>query len=535
MNLRVSFNCFVATLLCALLSLPSQAKGPELKFTSLVTAVTQTDQESGTVGISIQGLELPIEVNGDTEIEYLGEEVGIAGISVGDLIKVESFFSDEGIAAEEITVLQTGFQQFRLRGEITALDSVGEAIFFTVTGVEIRADASTLVVPRSNSAIADLSGLQTGDDISVNGRLEEGILQARQIHTGDRQHGDIEFDGILLGISGTSASIEILTGLVLDVEIDGDTSLRGNPTAGDFVEFEGRFNATLNLIAHKIAADRDGDDDVSSDDGNNSDDIELGMEIPLQATNSSLSGKAEIRYRDRSGSIDQKLEVEMEDSAPGVLYSILVYFDGPGIEFGNLTTDQFGEARAEFEVDDNVTGIDLALLLPSGKTVLDISLVEILLGEIVVLEGVFNDQSDVGTGSTQDNTGNGANDDGTTTNTPVDIETSAILSSTGSGVHGEADIRFRNDEGTIDQKFQVEIEDAPAATTYTILVFFGTESVDFGSLVTNSLGEAEAEFEVDDNISDRPLAPLLPEGKSVLDISSVQILQGDTIVAQGSF
>jgi hypothetical protein len=186
-------------------------------------------------------------------------------------------------------------------------------------------------------------------------------------------------------------------------------------------------------------------------------------------------------------------------------------------------------------VDDNVTGIDLAPLLPSGKTVLDISLVEILLGEIVVLEGTFNDQSDVGTGSTQDNTGNGANDDGTTTNTPVDIETSAILSSTGSGVHGEADIRFRNDEGTIDQKFQVEIEDAPAATTYTILVFFGTESVDFGSLVTNSLGEAEAEFEVDDNISDRPLAPLLPEGKSVLDISSVQILQGDTIVAQGSF
>lgn len=554
----------VLTLMLSLVSPGLLGKGPELKFTSVVTAVDQTNADSGIVSISIQGLELPVVVNSDTEIEYQGELADIAAIAAGDLLKVEVFFADEGLIAEEIQILQTRFQQFRLRGVITALDVVGDTTFLTIAGVEVRADVGTVVVPRHPGAADSLSALQAGDEISINGRLEEGAMQARQIHTGERSHGEIEFDGTLQAISANSATIRLMNGIEVLVVIDGNTRLRGTPTAGDFVEFEGYFDSALNLIAVKLAPDDDGDqdadDDFPDDNGNTpGDDIELGTEVALLAVNSSLSGKVETRYRDRAGNVDQKLEVEVEDSAPGITYALKVHFADQVVDFGTLTTNQFGEASVEFEVDDNVTGLDLAPLLPAGKSVLDVDAVEVLLnGEIVLVgnltgnytpsdsqggndddsgNGSGDDNSTGGNDSGDDNGGddNGGDDSAGNGGDDLLVESFTLLTSTGGGVNGDANTRYRRIDGTVDQKFQVEIEDAPAATTYSVRVFFGAEAVDFGTLVTNALGEAEAEYEVDDEISDRPLAPLLPAGSSVLDITSVQILQGDTVVAAGTF
>jgi hypothetical protein len=572
-KLPMAFRTTIVPVLTLILSLVSPgllAKGPELKFTSIVTAVDQTNAESGIVSISIQGLELPVVVNSDTEIEYQGELADIAAIAAGDLLKVEVFFADGGLIAEEVQILQTRFQQFRLRGVITALDVVGDTTFLTIAGVEVRADAGTVVVPRHPGAAGSLSALQAGDEISVNGRLEEGTMQARQIHTGERSHGEIEFDGTLQAITASSAIVRLMNGVEVLVVIDGNTRLRGTPTAGDFVEFEGYFDSALNLIAVKLAPDDDGDQDADDDfpDDNGStpgDDIELGTEVALLAVNSSLSGKVETRYRDRAGNVDQKLEVEVEDSAPGITYALKVHFADQVVDFGTLTSNQFGEASVEFEVDDNVTGLDLAPLLPAGKSVLDVDAVEVLLnGEIVLVgnltgnytpsdsQGGNDDDSTNGSGDDNSTGGDDSGDDNSTggddsgdDNSGDDsagnggddllVESFTLLTSTGGGVNGDANTRYRRIDGTVDQKFQVEIEDAPAATTYSVRVFFGAEAVDFGTLVTDALGEAEAEYEVDDEISDRPLAPLLPAGSSVLDITSVQILQGDTVVAAGTF
>jgi hypothetical protein len=552
MKLRSSLVFLLTTLLLASVSVSGLAKGPELKFTSVVTAVTQTDPASGTVEISIRALDLPILVNSDTEIEYQSEQVGLGELSSGDLVKIRAFFSDEGMTADEIEILETRFQQFRLSGAITALDTVGADTFIVVTGVEVRADASTLIVPRNEGDALTLATLQTGDEISVNGRLEDGMLQARQLFVGSRDHGEIEFDGTVLAVAGDQVTVEVLAGVTVEVLITGNTRVRGNVTAGAYVEIEGYFDPALVLIARSLAVDNDGDqdaDDDSSDDdgngGNDANDTEIGAEITLQAVNSSLSGKAEVRFRERSGVVDQKFEVEIEDAAPGITYSMLVYFGSQSVDFGTLTTNQFGEASVEFEIDDNISDRDLAPYLPAGMDVLDIDAVEILADGVVVLTGSFSGQSSTGTDNASDDSGNGSSDDSSTDDNPGDdssqggsdqeLENETVLSAVSSSVHGDADIRYRSRDGVVDQKLQVEIEDAPAGTTYSILVFFGGQSVDFGTFVTNSLGEAAAEYEIDDEISDRPLAPYLPAGKSVLDITTVQILHDGTVAAQGSF
>ena len=549
----------VFTLLLSSIPTTNFAKGPELKFTSLVTSVTQTDPESGTVEISIQALDLPVIVNNDTEIEYQSEQIDLAEISAGDLVKIRAFFSDEGITAEEIEILETRFQQFRLSGVITALEPLGEVTFLTVTGIEVRADNSTVVVPRKDGDALSVSALQVGDRISVNGRIEEGILQARHIFAGDRLHGEIEFDGTVLASDGGSVTVEVLEGTVVTVMLADISRVRGTLVRGAFVEIEGVFDSSLDLIAYEVTVDSDGDEDADDDNpghstgGDDSESLEIGSEITLVAVDSFLSGKAETRFRNRDGRIDQKFEVEVEDSAAGVTYAIVVYFDGLAVDLGTFTTNSFGEAEAEFEIDDDVSNRDLGPLLPADMDVMDIDSVEILLDGVPVLVGNFGNQNSITGIGGQNNFDDESNDDGSSDDSSdnrsddddsddsfsdsgdLEIVSETTLNSIGSSVHGDADIRFRNQEGDIDQKFQVEIEDAPVDTTYSILVFFGAESVDFGTFTTDSLGEAEAEYEIDDVISDRPLAPLLPQGISVLDITTVQILQGGALIAQGSF
>ena len=404
----------LSLLLLSLSTNSALGKGSDLKFQSLVSAVTQDDTNIGTVTVSIHGLDVVVIVNGGTEIIESGEEIGLASISVGDFVEISGFFSAEGIVAEEIKVLDERSEQFRLRGLISAVETVGESTFITLLGVEVTVNAATDITRRGSGGGNSIAttDLMVGDEANVRGGLEDGVLVAARIHVGTREPGNIEIEGVILSVTDTGISIQIDGGGAIDIVIDDNTIVNGDLVVGAFVEVEGQLNSDISLIAFEVIVDVDGDGDADDDNhrgrrddnsgnGNGDDDnddgndddvngdgrIEIGTEIRLEADGTEVNGKVETRYRVENDEVDQKLEVEVEDAPPGTVYSILVFFGDESVDFGTLTADELGNAEVEFETGDDGEEGELSALLPDGLDVRDITVVQILLDGDVVLEG----------------------------------------------------------------------------------------------------------------------------------------------------
>ena len=64
-----NFILTFALLLFAFSSNLAVAKGAAIKFSSLVSAISQTDDYEGTVTVSIHGIDVLVIINADTEIE----------------------------------------------------------------------------------------------------------------------------------------------------------------------------------------------------------------------------------------------------------------------------------------------------------------------------------------------------------------------------------------------------------------------------------------------------------------------------------
>ncbi|MCH8264728.1 MAG: hypothetical protein IIC10_04955 [Proteobacteria bacterium] len=137
---------------------------------------------------------------------------------------------------------------------------------------------------------------------------------------------------------------------------------------------------------------------------------------------------------------------------------------------------------------------------------------------------------------------NGNNNDDSDAGNDVDNEGGSIevgaeisLNSASSELNGKAETRYRETDGSVSQKFEIEIEDAVAGASYVIVVLFGSESVEFGSITANDLGVAEVEYETGDDDPDLDLSALLPDGRDVRDITGVQILLDGNVVLEGDF
>ena len=179
------------------------AKGAEIKFSSLVSAINQTDSNEGTVTVSIHGIGVPVIINADTEIEESGEEIDLAALSVGDFVRIRAFFSDAGIVADEVNVVDARSEQFRFRGLITATDSLGEDTIISIMGVDVYVDSSTDITRRGSGSGNSVAAaeLMTGDEINVRGGNQDGLLLATRIHVGSREAGNIELEGEIVGLT----------------------------------------------------------------------------------------------------------------------------------------------------------------------------------------------------------------------------------------------------------------------------------------------------------------------------------------------
>ena len=94
--------------------LPSSVlgKGGEIKFASTVVSVSQTDTSVGTIEVTIHDVVVAVMINGDTEITEAGEEISLGDLSSGTYVRIDSFFSDEVIVADEVKVIDQRDEQF---------------------------------------------------------------------------------------------------------------------------------------------------------------------------------------------------------------------------------------------------------------------------------------------------------------------------------------------------------------------------------------------------------------------------------------
>lgn len=412
MKYSIYFALAFSLLLFAFSSSLVIAKGSELKFNSIVSAVSQTGSNEGTVIVSIHGVDVLVIVIGDTEIEESGEEIGLADISVGDFVKITSFFSDEGLIAEEIEILDERSEQFRFRGLITATDTIEDSTIITILGVDVTLNSSTDITRRGsgdgNSVLA--TDLVVGDAVNVRGGVKDGFLVAARIHVGTREQGNIELEGVIVELSDTGFTLDIEGGGTTAIIVDDNTSVSGELIIGAFVEIEGQFSVDFTLFAFEVVVDVDGDGDADDDNqrgksgvdnpgkGNGSDEdgeddnnrVEVSAEIRLESDSTEVNGRVEIKYEAENGEVEQEFEIEIEDAPPGTVYSIVVFFGDDSVELGTITADEEGSAEAEFKADDDDPERDLSVLLPDGRDVRDITALQLLEGNNVILEGDFN-------------------------------------------------------------------------------------------------------------------------------------------------
>ncbi len=398
------FQPFLILLVLFFVSSVVLAKGSELEFKAAIAAINQPAEGDSTVIVSLfsesSDFDITIIVDTNTKIESNGNEINLSELEIGDYIKVSAFFSDVGIVAEEIDLLDGRIGQFRLRGLIDGVSSKGDGTLVELLGVSVLVNSATRIRDRSRDEDGTVDSLIVGQLIDAKGRVVDDVFVAKRIILGQRREGHVEFDGVITQSGSNLLSVETHNGTILSVVIDGDTKIRGNLFVGAYIEVDGFLNEQLQVVADKIKVDDDGNGDAGDDDrrdkrGHNDDDdgdkLEVAREVSFQNMGGSLGieGKVKFKYELEDSSIEQELEVEIEHAVANTSYGMSVGFAERVVDFGILTTNDRGRVKVEFEDSPKSGQVQINNLLPDGKDVRDIQQVQITLDGNPVLEAKF--------------------------------------------------------------------------------------------------------------------------------------------------
>jgi hypothetical protein len=217
-TLATPFRLLIATSIVALLLIPPRsaaAKGSDIRFRATVVRVDETADGGTTVTVRLQGFDVGILANADTEVESNGDEVGLNGRSAGSFVKIAGFFSADGIVAEEIDILDTVEGQFRLRGVISAVGLVSGGTVITLLGVDVLVTEETALRLRGPDGELSVVDLASGMVADARGIIDGSQLVATRLEIGNR-----ESDGIIVEFEGTITSISGGT-LLVDTEAGG--------------------------------------------------------------------------------------------------------------------------------------------------------------------------------------------------------------------------------------------------------------------------------------------------------------------------
>lgn len=406
-KLQRIFQPFLIILVLVFVSTAVFAKGSELEFKAAIAEINQPAEGDSTVTVSLfsesTDFDITIIIDTNTKIESNSNEIDLSELEIGDYIKVSAFFSDAGIVAEEIDLLDGRIGQFRLRGLIDGVSSSGDGTLVDLLGVSVLVNSATRIRDRSRNEDGTIDSLIVGELIDAKGRVVDDVFVARRIMLGQRREGHVEFDGEIIQIDSNLLAVVTHNGTTLGVVIDSETKIRGDLLVGAYVEVDGFLNKQLQVVADKIKVDDDGNGDAGDDDrrdkrGHDDDDDENKSEVVREVSfqhvgdSSGIEGKAKFKHETENNGIEQELEIEIEHAAANTSYGISVSFgEGVIVNFGALTTNDHGRVEIEFEDSPESGQVQINNLLPDGKDVRDIRQVQITLDGSPILEANFQE------------------------------------------------------------------------------------------------------------------------------------------------
>ena len=395
-----SLKLFVAALAATTLLFSTSnlmAKGSDIRFRATVVRVDQTSATEATVTVKLQSFDVGILVNADTEIESHGDEVGLEGLTAGAFVKIAGFFSDAGIVAEEIDILDTVDGQFRLRGTISAAGPVSGGTLITLLGVDVVVNEDTAISRRGPDEGVTAGDLAAGMVADVHGIFDDPQLVATRLKVGNRESEGIvvEFEGTISAIDGSTLQVDTEAGGSAAVVVTDSTRVKGDLEVGKFVELKGTLNEALAVVATIVNVDDDGDGDADDDNPDKEEGeprkARRGIRL-LAAEGSSLEGQVETEFLETvGGPVIQELEIAFHNADRTQEFQVRVEFaSGEIVDFGTVRANGGGRVKVKFRTNGGRIDVSLNSLLPGDETVQEIVRVEILDGEgNVVLSGTF--------------------------------------------------------------------------------------------------------------------------------------------------
>lgn len=262
---------------CMVVPCLASAKGSEIKFESSVSSISLNEDGFHVVTITVKGFEVPVLVDGETKIEDGGDRIGAEDLEEGDSVKIEAFFEDSAIVAEEIRILERDWEQFRLKGEITDVEfgatptatSSVEATRISLLGVDVYVDDATKITFRGKGNRDDYShvDLTPGDEADVSGVYLDSVLWADRIKVGERELGKIEVEGEILSLTDDGFVVDLRESGQLRIIVDDSTVVEGEIAEGSKVKIEGMLNESLRVVAYELKVEGEGENkDQEGDD-----------------------------------------------------------------------------------------------------------------------------------------------------------------------------------------------------------------------------------------------------------------------------
>lgn len=375
------------------------AKGAELQFDSTVVSVIVTEPHIGTVTVTMTDFDVPLTVNGDTEIVAGGNQVSLEDITTGDTVRINAFLSDAGITAEGILILDSLQEQFRLQGQITEVRTNVESPnddgmsynAIELLGVQVYFNDDSEIVHRSMSDEAfTFENLAVNDRLDVHGYFD-GALIAQTAYTGMRQVGFFEFDGIIDELlTDNTIRLALADGSSMTLLLTENSEVTGDLVVGAFVEVEGMLNADLQVEVHELVVDVDNDGDADDDhkrkisngprviDNPNSTTVSALLTSPDGDT--SLSGAIQISIAPNG----QHLALTLSGSTPETQHDIHILVNGVAVHVDSVVSDDQGNASIVLQSQGNSPA---SLLFDMGTQLSELSIVEISVNGTVVLSG----------------------------------------------------------------------------------------------------------------------------------------------------
>lgn len=367
----------------------AQASGNEVEFHGTVLGVTMRSATEGTLMLRVMGLEVPVRLTGNTEIEAHGDEVGLRELTVGDFVKVSGVFTNSTIVAKEIEIVDRGDGEFRLRGAIASVRVAAAGTIIKVLGIDVMVNSDTKIERRGPDGGFTTANLAAGLMADVRGHHLDGQFVASRLKVGPREDDAIRvaFSGKIAAVGERRLTVDTEGGSTAVVLITTSTVVTGTPAIGRFVEVRGTLNSNLEVVASRIVvkATRDSEEPPP---------VPLPIEFVrvialTPVTPAEVRGVASVELEREDGRIEQEFTVRVAHGTANTEYKLQVEINGAGwIDFGSIRTNSEGGAEVKYSTQPHDAQRDLRPLLPTGKTVKDFMTVQVS-GGTVVLKGTF--------------------------------------------------------------------------------------------------------------------------------------------------